>query len=87
MAVPSAADVAKANSMLVNAVSEGEVEHYGQEELTDSATKTARRRIGNDGYGFEDSGGADATLVEACALAHWQALTTKRRPGRKAVVY
>ena len=87
VAVPSAADVAKANSMLVNAVSEGEVEHYGQEELTDSATKTARRRIGNDGYGFEDSGGADATLVEACALAHWQALTTKRRPGRKAVVY
>lgn len=85
--VPSAADVAKANSMLVNAVSEGEVEHYGQEELTDSATKTARRRIGNDGYGFDDSGGADATLIEACALAHWQALTTRRRPGRKAVVY
>ena len=29
----------------------------------------------------------DYTLIEACALALWQAKTTKRRPGRKAVVY
>ena len=36
---------------------------------------------------FEYVGGADATLIEACALALWQAKTTKRRPGRKAVVY
>ena len=80
-------DMAKAVSMLTNAVAEHDLAHYGQEELTASATLTARRRIGSDGVGFEDAGGADSTLIEACALALWQAKTTKRRPGRKAVVY
>ena len=80
-------DMAKAVSMLTNAVAERDLSHYGQDELTASATLTARRRIGGDGVGFEDAGGADATLIEACALALWQTKTTKRRPGRKAVVY
>ena len=80
-------DMAKAVSMLTNAVAEHDLAHYGQDELTASATLTARRRIGQDGVGFEDAGGADSTLIEACALALWQAKTTKRRPGRKAVVY
>lgn len=80
-------DMAKAVSMLTNAVAERDLAHYGQDELTASATLTARRRIGQDGVGFEDAVGADSTLIEACALALWQAKTTKRRPGRKAVVY
>lgn len=80
-------DMAKAVSMLTNAVAERDLSHYGQDELTASATLTARRRIGGDGVGFEDAGGADSTLIEACALALWQSKTTKRRPGRKAVVY
>lgn len=76
-------DMAKAVSTLSNAVSERRLAHYGQEELTDSATKCAKRRIGSDGVGFEDTSSADSTLIESCALALWQALTTKRRPGRK----
>ena len=83
VAVAAPRDMARAVSMLRDAVSARELEHYGQEELTASATLTARRRIGQDGIGFEDAGGADATLIEACALALWQAKTTKRRPGRK----
>lgn len=80
-------DMARAVSMLAADVAEGNVTHYGQQELTASATKTARRAIGRDGVGFEDADGADATLIEACCLALWQARTTKRRPGRRAVVY
>ena len=76
-------DMARAASMLVDAVNGRELEHYGQEELAASATGTARRRIGQDGFGFEDAGGADATLIEACALALWQAKTTRRDPARK----
>ena len=76
-------DMARAVSMLGNAVNESNLSHYGQDELTDSATKCAKRRISSDGVGFEDAAGADATLAESCALALWQALTTKRRPGRK----
>ena len=76
-------DMARAVSMLTNAVAEHDLSHYGQGELTDSATRCAKRRIGGDGVGFEDAGGADATLIEACALALWQARTTRRRPGRR----
>lgn len=85
--VPGANDVAKACSMLVDAVQDGSVTHYGQPDLDDSATTCAKRAIGKDGFGFEDTETGDATLIEACALAYREAMTTRRRPGRRAVVY
>lgn len=85
--VPGSADVAKACAMLVDAVQSGAVEHYGQPDLDAAATTCARRRIGMDGFGFDDTETGDSTLIEACALAYREAMTTKRRPGRKAVVY
>ena len=85
---PSTSNVITANSMLVNAVKEHNVTHFGQEELDASATKSARRNIGKSGgFGFDSTANADATLIESCALAYWGAMTTKRRPGRKAVVF
>ena len=81
--VPGSADVAKACSMLVEAVQSGVIEHYGQPDLDAAATTCAKRRIGADGFGFEDTETGDATLIEACALAYREAMTTKRRPGRK----
>lgn len=84
---PSTGDVIAANSAFVNAVKERKLTHYGQPALDDSATKTAKRKIGNHGgFGFATTEDADATLVEACALAYRESLTTKRKPGRKAVV-
>lgn len=81
--LPGSSDMATANAMLPDAVNTGTLTHYGQDELTMSATMSARRRIGGDGFGFEDHDTADSTLIEACALAHWQARTTKRNPKRK----
>lgn len=84
---PQTRDVIAACSTLVNAVKERKVTHYGQPALDDSATKTKRRRIGNNGgFGFESTDEASAELIEACALAYWGAMTTKRNPKRKAVV-
>lgn len=84
---PRTGDVIAACSSFVNAVREGSISHYGQEALDTSATKSVKRRIGNNGgWGFTSTDEADATLVEACALAYWSAMTTKRKPGRKAVV-
>lgn len=84
---PRAADAVAAYSGFVNAVKERRVTHYGQPALDASATKTRRRAIGkNGGWGFASTDEADASLVEACALAYWGAMTTKRKPGRKAVV-
>ena len=85
---PNTSDVIASNSALVNAVKTREVCHYGQPALDDSATKTTRRRIGNNGgFGFASTEEADATLIEACALAYREAMITKRKPGRKAVVF
>lgn len=85
---PRTADVIAANSMLVSAVHEKAIAHYGQPALDMSATMTAKRRIGNDGgWGFSSTDDADAALIEACALAYWSAMKTKRNPNRKAVVF
>ena len=85
---PSTSDVIAANSAFVNAVRERHVTHYGQPALDASACKSARRRIGaSGGFGFASTDEADATLVEACALAYREAMTTKRKPGRKAVIF
>lgn len=84
---PSSGDVAKACTMLVNAVESHGLRHGGQNVLDESATKCRRRRIGsNGGYGFEATDAAEATPVEACALAMWQAVTTTRDQRREGLV-
>lgn len=84
---PRSGDVVAACSWLSNAVKERKITHYGQDALTASATRTMKRRIGNlGGWGFQSTDEADATLIESCALAYWGAMTTKRKPGRKAVI-
>ena len=72
-------DMAKAVSMLTNAVAERDLEHYGQDELTASATLTARRRIGQDGVASRRGrrGLHPHRGLRACAV---QAKTTKRTP-------
>lgn len=85
---PRTGDVIASSSMLANAVKERQVCHFGQPALDASATQSVRRRIGNNGgWGFQSTETADATLIEACSLAYWAASTTKRKPGRKAVVF
>jgi hypothetical protein len=80
--------MAAACSALCNAVRERQVTHYGQDALDVSATRSRRRSLGQGGgYGFESTDESDATLIEAAALAYWGAMTTKRNPERKAVVW
>lgn len=85
--LPNPSAVAAACSMLVNAVNENAISHFGQPDLDNSATKSAKRSIGKDGFGFDDTNEGDSTMIEACALAYRQAMTTKRRPGRRSIVY
>ena len=85
---PRATDMVTACTSLANAVRERRVTHYGQPALDASATRSRRREISTGGgWGFRSTDEADATLVEAAALAHWGATTTKRDPRRKAVVW
>lgn len=85
---PSTRDVITACAGLANATKEQRLTHYGQPALDAAVTMTRRRRIGsNGGWGFASTEEGDATLAEAAALALWGALTTKRDPERKAVVW
>lgn len=85
---PSPRDVVSACSRLANAAKEHQLSHYAQPALDAAVTMTTRRRIGsNGGWGFASTDEGDATLAEAAALALWGAMTTKRDPERKAVVW
>lgn len=81
---PSASDVVAANAMFVDATREHALSHAGQPELADSATLSGYRKIGQGGgFGFESNDNADATLVEACALAYWCAMSIRRNPRQE----
>lgn len=78
---PKSGDVAVACSSLLNAILEQQVTHFDQGALNNSALKSKKRNIGSSGgWGFA---GTDSTLIEACALAYWGAMNTKRNPGKK----
>lgn len=78
---PKASEVADACSMLLNAVRERKVTHYGQPALDQAAKTATRRNVGTGGgWGFDGDG---SPMMEAVALAHRAAITTKRDPRRK----
>ena len=77
---PTAKNVIAAVSMLTNALNEHTLTWYlPQEALRESAITSVKRPI-SGGWGF---GGEDAAPIEACALALYGAMTTKRDPARK----
>lgn len=78
--VMRAREVTDACAMLANAVDGRTIVHVDQPLLAESVATSPRRAVGRDGWAF---GGPDPTPVESCALAHWGAMTTKRRPKRK----
>ena len=82
--LPRASDVIKSSSMMLQAIREGRITHYSQPVLNDSALKACKRTIGtNGGWGFGSGADSDSTPIEACSLAYWAAMTSKRQPQRK----
>ena len=79
---PKVSQVVAANATLIDAVNEGSVRWYRpQDDLRDSAITSTRRKIGSSGgWGF---GGENPIPIDACSLALWGAMNTKRNPGRK----
>lgn len=77
---PAARDVVAAAGLLINAVNEGGLTWYRQQQaLRESAVDATKRPIGG-GFGF---GGDNSLPIEACALALWGAKTSRRDPTRK----
>lgn len=79
---PRSNDVATAASMLKQRIETHNIQwHKEQERLESSILTSERRKIGDRGaWGI---GGEDSTPAEACSLALFGLLTTKRKAGRK----
>lgn len=80
LVVPKTADVITAAAMTLEAIQTEEITHIEQPALDISVTKSIRRRIGSDGWGW---GGDMSTPIEAVSLAIWGVMTSKRNPKRK----
>lgn len=77
---PKASDVIAAASLLINNINEKTLDWYElQEGLSRSATTAIKRPI-SGGFGF---GGEYSAPIEACSLALWGAVNTKRDPSKK----
>lgn len=77
---PTTRDVIAAVSNLTNALNEQQVTWYfGQDALRESAITAIKRPIGG-GWGF---GGDNSTPIEACALALWGAVNSRRDPNKE----
>ena len=45
--------------------------------------KLGTDKMSRGGFGFDSDGSADATMVEACALAYWCAMSIRRNPHQE----
>lgn len=72
-----------AASMLVDEVNARTLSHIASPALDESATRSIRRDIGRDGFGFGDGADSISAPIESAALALYGARTTKRDPRRK----
>lgn len=70
-----------ASSGLLDAIHKGDITHYDQPALNDSALNATKRLIGSNGGWAYD--GEDSTLIESVALAYWTCKVSKRNPRRK----
>lgn len=87
IARPSTNDAIDAYTGFVDATRTRSFTHVGQDVLDEAAKGCGRRRIGTSGgYGFQSNGAADATVLEAAALAHWKALQIRREPAEEMMI-
>ena len=78
-----------AHASILEAIVAKRLTHGGDDVLAGSVASSGRRPIGrNGGWGVQSINGGDSTLFEAAILAHYGAITSKKRnvAQRKVVV-
>lgn len=82
--MPTTDQVITAHSMILGAIQSKGITHFGQGGLDGSVALAGKRPIGtNGGWGWKPLADGDVAPIEAVTFAHWGAMTSKRRPGRK----
>ena len=82
--VISTREAVDAASLFVDGVSSTEIEHYGQDELTASATGATKRMLRGGAVCFGSGPEASSIPIESAAVALWAAKHARRKPGRKS---
>ena len=84
--VTNTSEMVRACGMFVDAVRDGTMTHFGQHVLSESVANATKRAVGNaGGWSWNRrSTGADISPLVAVTLAHYGALTSTRKPGRKS---
>lgn len=83
--LPRVSEVIEANALFEKNLFSDSVRHSGQPSLAQAATNCEHRAIGNGGgFGYTSIlESADASLVEAVSLAHWQCAKKKELPPQE----
>lgn len=81
-------EAVKAHSMFLEAIKTARVSHFGQPLLNRTVEVAGKRPIGNaGGWGWRSlSPDVDIVALDSVTLAYFGAMTSKRKPGRKARV-
>ena len=79
--LPKVPEVIEANALFEKDLFEDQIRHSGQPSLTQAAVNSEHRAIGSKGgYGYSSIlEGADVSLLESAALAHWICASTKEK--------
>lgn len=78
------ADVIASTVRTLDAIHEETITHFNQPVLNMAACNARKRPIGKDGgLGWGGINEVDVTPLEACSMAYWGVMTTKRDPRRK----
>lgn len=85
--LPKVSDIIEANTLFEKKLFEGSICHSGQPSLTQAASNSEHRAIGNaGGFGYVSLlEGAEITLLESVSLAHW--LCTAAKEVKKQKVF
>lgn len=87
LTIPTLDQVKSAHSMFHQAIPSGSVTSISQDELDAEVRVAEFRQLSKDGgFGWQAPEGGSVLLLETVTFAFWAAKTSKRRPGRKAVL-
>lgn len=69
-----------AHALMLSAITDSSVTHFGQPRLTTAVASAAKRKIGNaGGFGWTPIGDGDVLPLDAVTLAHYGARTAKKK--------
>ena len=87
--MPKVNDVIKVYSLFEQGIASGSIQHMDQSAVTQVVTNCEKRAIGSKGgFGYNSQlDGADISILDSLALAHWQCVECKTEERKQKISY